>query len=286
MLLREHGCMNAKANTDSLVAQPVPAGDRLLLIDGTNVVRRVYEANPVDDIVERVAAAMRSAKGSFRRAMKEIAPTHVLAVFDFGGLTWRHQMLASYRQGRNPMPEELRVAMLDLYDGLEGELGIRCMSLPNVEADDVIAAAARRWMAQAHGTCVVLSTDKDMLQLLVHGVHVRDHFGHAWRNEEYVAGKYGVSSQLFGDFLALTGDSADGIPGIHGIGRKTAAKLLTQYGSMNACLAAASCGMKGHVGELLRNGEKLARLSRELIEFKTDMRLGICWNDLKVAPAA
>jgi len=111
---------------------------RLLLIDGLNIVRRVYEANPQPDSREEVEGAVKSSFGSFKRALKEIAPTHVLAAFDYGGQTWRHRLYPAYRANRKPMPQALRDALPDLYDQLADRLGVAVVSIPDVEADDVI----------------------------------------------------------------------------------------------------------------------------------------------------
>lgn len=258
---------------------PNPASDVLLLADGLNIVRRVYEANPAPDSPDKADGAVKSSLASFRRALAEHRPTHFLAAFDHGGPTWRHEIYPQYKEKRKPMPAELLARLPDILEGLS-DMGLAHCSVPGVEADDVIPTVGLHWKRTRPGRVIVLSTDKDMAILLAADIEIRDHFKPEWRNEAWVQAKYGVPAALLGDFLALMGDSTDGIPGVAGIGQKTAAKLLLEFGSLTALLARAG-EVKGKVGESLRASIAEAQLSKQLVDFKTDLTLGLTWRSLR-----
>ncbi len=271
--------MTGDDNVD--VCEHLPAGPRLLIIDGNNVVRRIYEARKDAPPDERLEGAIRATLASFRRALREINPTHAVVVFDFGGETWRHERCPGYSKNRSPMAEELRDAMAGLRQTVTSELGLHCLSIPGLEADDVIATVALRWSIPSRGACVVLSTDKDMLQLLAQGVHIRDHFARVWLDDAHVMSKFGVTPAQIGDYLALRGDKTDGVPGVPGIGPTIAADLLKRFGSLDECLTQARI-IPGQPGRRLREGREQARMSRLLVSFKTDVPLGISWASLRL----
>ncbi|EHP43786.1 5'-3' exonuclease [Cupriavidus basilensis OR16] len=263
----------------------------LLLIDGLNILRRVYEANPAEDIPTKVEGAVLSALASFRRALTDCKPTHALAAFDTGGKTWRHALYPQYRQHRKPMDPELAEVLPDFRLTLTEVLGLQTAMIDGYEADDIIATAFYRWTASKEGQVIPVSTDKDVLQLIADGAIVRNHFATAkngepsWFDERYVVDKFGVGSHQLADYLALLGDSSDDIPGVEKIGAKTAAKLLQRYGDLEGVLANAA-EEKGVVGKNLAEQAHLARLSRQLLSLKTDAQLGLTWNMLRVGESA
>lgn len=254
---------------------------KLLTIDGLNIVRRVYEASPEEDSPDKAAAALRHSLSSFRKLLATHQPTHVLAAFDFGGPTWRHDLYEKYRENRQPMPVVLKERLAEFYDDLSG-MGLRVVSIPAVEADDVIATAVLRWLRENRGEAIVASTDKDLHVLIAHGALVWDHFKGEWRDREWVKNKFGVYPEALADLLALMGDVADGIPGVSKIGAKTAAKLLQAYGTLDQVMAGAGI-LKTTLGERLRKEAELARVSRRLVELKTDVQLGVSWKMLEYA---
>ncbi len=252
---------------------------KLLAVDGLNLVRRVYEANPAPDSDDKAKGAVRSSLSSLKRAVREHAPTHALIAFDAGGHTWRHDLYAAYRQSRKPMPEPLKQALPGLLAAW-ADLGLCIRQIPGVEADDTVGTVVHK--ASARGiACVVLSTDKDLAGLMSETVRVRDHFKPEWRDEAWSLKKFGVRPGLIADLLALTGDSVDDIPGVEGVGDKTAARLLNEHGSLGAVLAAAPT-IKGKLGERLVQQAHMARLSRQLTQLKTDVELDIeTWSQMR-----
>ena len=251
---------------------------KLLAIDGLNIVRRIYEAGSEPDSVLKARAALRFSLSAFHKLVNEHAPTHVLAAFDFGGNTWRHDLYGQYRAHRAPMPDELRAALPEFYEKLNA-FGIKVLCLPDVEADDVIATVVLRWLTEARGQAIVVSTDKDLHVLIADGALVWDHFKNEWRDSAWVQARFGVPPEQLANLLALMGDAVDGSPGVSKIGLKTAARLLQAYGSLEAIMAGAGI-LKNTVGENLRKDAAMLVLSRQLVQLKADVPLGVSWNML------
>jgi protein Xni len=202
----------------------------------------------------------------------------VLPAFDYGGSTWRHTLYGGYRESRAPMPSPLRAALPGFYAKLE-TFGLRPVSLPDVEADDVIGTVVVRWLAQHRGEAVVATTDKDLHCLIAHGARVWDHFKSEWHDRAWVENKWGVPPDQLPDLLALMGDATDSIPGVSKVGLKTAAKLLRTYGTLDGIMAGAGI-LKDTVGEALRKEREMLYLSRQLVQLKTDVTVGVSWNML------
>jgi len=246
----------------------VAPGIRLLLVDGLNLIRRVYAAQPGVDGPERAREGRDSSARSLQRAQREVAPTHAVVVLEGPEPTWRHRLHPGYKEGHAPMPEALGAALPEFREAF-AELGVPSFELPGTEADDRI-----------------------FLQLLSDRVKVRDHFGKRFVDGDEVVRRFGVDAERLLDLLALTGDSSNSIPGVPGVGPKTAAKLLAAWGSLEAVLAlahepAASDGPPRLTPTLAR---KLiahaddARLARSLLALRTDLELGLNLRDLRRAP--
>ncbi|MFP5392560.1 MAG: 5'-3' exonuclease H3TH domain-containing protein, partial [Gammaproteobacteria bacterium] len=223
---------------------------KLLAIDGLNIVRRVYEASSDPDTQEKAETALRHALSSFRNLLGAHQPTHVLAAFDYGGPTWRHALYPRYREQRAPMPSCLRAALPGFHDRLRAE-GLHVVTLPEVEADDVIGTGVMRWLNEGRGEAIVATTDKDLHGLIAHGALVWDHFKGEWHDDAWVRARFGVAPERMVDLLALMGDATDGVPGVSKVGMKTAAKLLNAYGDLDGVMAGAGI-LKTPLGERLR----------------------------------
>ncbi len=248
-------------------------GVQFLVVDALNLIRRVYAATPEDSEPQHFEGALQATVQSLRRALREADPTHVVAIFDGTEPTWRHQLYQDYKAGRKPMPEPLRDG-LDQYRVAFQELGVSSISKPELEADDVAATLATK-VAEHDGQAVILSTDKVYCQLIQDGITIRDHFLKQDLDRGYVAQKFGVLPELLVDFWALAGNASTHIPGVPGIGAKTAAKLLEEHGNLEGVLAG-SGSIVGKLGERLRGGMEQARMSRRLAGLRCDLELG--WN--------
>jgi DNA polymerase-1 len=254
----------------------------LLIIDAMNVIRRIHEAVPGEESEEKLADTIASSLASFRRALNTHRPTHAVAVFDHGGRTWKHDLYAHYQAHRKPMPELLRGGLQTIKQALQNT-GLRWIAIEGIEADDAIATLVEKWCKANPDRVIILSTDKDFLQLLSDQVCIYDHFKGIWRDQAYVLEKFGVKPSQMADLLALMGDAVDGIPGVDKVGRKTAAELLRINGNLERVISN-SDKVTGQVGAHLRKGIEMARLSRKLVSFKTDMPLGLTWRMLSQQP--
>jgi len=259
-----------------------PLKPKLLLVDGTSIVRRVFEAVKGDDTPERAEGALNSSWGSFMRTLREHEPTHFLAAFDHGGETWRHRLYPQYKIDRKPMSAHLSAALPGFLERLNNA-GMRTLRVPDVEADDTLTTLALKAVDRGFEV-VLLASDKDLYKLLDSGVRVYDHFLSEWRDAQWVRERYGVTPDKMTDFLALMGDDTDGIPGVNGVGEKTAARLLNEYGDLEGVITAAG-DIKGKLGERIRDSFAVARLSRQLATMRADVPLGITPRDIQL-PAA
>jgi DNA polymerase-1 len=252
---------------------------KLLTIDGLNIVRRVYEANRDPDTPEKAEAALRHALSSFRTILSTHEPSHALAAFDHGGHTWRHDLYPRYRENRKPMPDVLKERLPGFIESLSG-LGLTAVSVPDVEADDVIATVVMRWLKERRGDAIVATTDKDLHVLIQHGAVVWNHFNNELRDRNWVQSKFGIPVEMLSDYLALVGDATDGIPGVSKVGAKTAAELMNTYKTLDGVMAGAGILMTP-LGKRLRQDANMLQLSRKLVELKTDVRVGVTWNALQ-----
>lgn len=252
---------------------------KALLIDGMNLVRRVYAAIPGDQSSpEHFDGALESTLNSIRRALSEHQPTHAVCVFDAGGRTWRHDIFSDYKIDRIPMPEQLRLNFHRLEAEIES-LGIHCLSVPGVEADDIVATIAIKTAAR-DGQVVILSTDNSLCQLAGDRIRVRDHFAGRELDAAYVRGKFGVDPAQLVFLLGLVGDKSLNIPGVKSIGARTAAKLISEYGTLENMLANAE-QIRGRAGKALVAEAARARLSVALVRLKTDVNIGINLRQLR-----
>src|SRR5262245_42570557 len=220
------------------------------------------------------------------RLLKEIRPTHAAVVFDTPGETFRHRIYAEYKATRSSMPEEL-VGQLDLIRETTEALGVKFIALPGCEADDLVASIAVKGAAQVLSVWIVTG-DKDFLQLVNDRIKVyqlsKPSASAAVIDRAGVIDKFGVPPERVIDVLALMGDSVDNIPGVRGIGEKTAVKLIQDYGDLETVLAkAAEIKPKGVAEKILANLD-MARLSQELATIHIDVPLPYSPTDLAPQP--
>ena len=253
----------------------------LILVDGSSYLFRAYHAlPPLTNSSGEATGATVGVINMLRKLIADYRPTHMAVVFDAPGKTFRDALYPEYKANRPPMPDDLR-------EQIEPTLNIiRAMGLPllivdDVEADDVIGTLARQ--AAAHGIETLVSTsDKDMAQLVDQHVTLVNTMSDTRLDAQGVFDKFGVRPDQIIDFLALTGDSVDNIPGVAKCGPKTAAKWLAQYGTLDEVMAHAN-EVKGKVGEHLRAALPTLPLSRTLTTIKTDVPLDVVPDDLRPA---
>ena len=205
-----------------------------------------------------------------RRLKTDIPHDYCACVFDAKGKNFRHTLFPEYKATRPPMPDDLR-PQADLLPELVELMGWKVLKINNVEADDVIGTLARQ--AEAANMDVVISTgDKDMAQLVGSRITLVNTMKNEKLDTAGVFTKFGVQPYQIRDFLALTGDKVDNVPGVEKCGEKTAAKWLAEYGSLSEIMNQAD-KFKGKIGENLRAALPQLPLSYELVTIKTDVLL-------------
>ncbi len=244
---------------------------RLFILDGASYAYRSFYA------IQRLSNSQgfpTNAVFGFLRTLKKLIadfhPDHLAAVFDPKGPTHRHEMYDEYKIQRKPMPDDLIIQMPVIKELLE-TFGIPVFEVPMYEGDDVMATIARK--AEREGFEVFLATgDKDMFQLVTDNIKVlHTHKDNAIYGPKEVVEKFGITPGQFVDYLALAGDTSDNVPGIPGIGEKTALELIRRYGTMN--------GVFEHVDEIsgakrkdkIRSNRDKAEMSRELVTLKDEV---------------
>ena len=251
-----------------------------VLVDGSYFLFRAFHAvPPLTTSTGLQTNAVRGAIAAIQKLMRRIQPTHMAVIFDTPEPTFRHELSPIYKGDRPSMPDELSQQIPYLH-ALIRALGIPLHTLPGAEADDVIGTLAKR--AEALGHQVLISTgDKDMAQLVTDKVTLEDSFKERPLDVNGVFEKFGVWPNQIIDYLTLMGDASDGIMGVPGVGAKTAAKLLTEYGSIGGILENVD-KIKGKVGQNIKDSVEGITLDHQLASIVIDLDLNFGYEDLKL----
>lgn len=261
-----------------------------ILVDGSSYLFRAYHAPPhLTNSAGEPTGAIYGVVNMLRSLLKQYQPSHMAVVFDAKGPTFRNELYAEYKANRPPMPEDLAGQIEPLHQIVRA-MGLPLISIPGVEADDVIGTLSRQ-ASQAGRETVISTGDKDMAQLVDQHVTLVNTMTNTVTDVDHVGEKFGVEPDQIIDYLALMGDSSDNIPGLPGVGDKTAQKILQGMGSIEAMLANPE-----KLRELKFRGaktmpEKVAEhrdmllLSRELATIKEDVELDFTPDTLVVQPA-
>jgi DNA polymerase-1 len=257
----------------------------LLLVDGSSYLYRAFHVPNLQQLSNsrgEPTGAVYGVTNMLRSLIREYRPEHMAVVFDARGKTFRHELYPEYKANRPSMPEEL-AAQVEPLHAVVRAMGLPLLQVPDVEADDVIGTLARQ--AGEQGMDTVISTgDKDMAQLVNAHVSLVNTMSQTSLDEAGVEEKFGVTPGQIIDYLALTGDSSDNIPGVPRVGPKTAAKWLGTFGSLDNLIAHAG-DIKGKVGESLREHLEQLPLSRELTTIRCNLELDSAPADLQVQAA-
>jgi len=251
-----------------------------VLVDGSYFLYRAFHALPPLTTSTGIHTnAVRGALSALQKLMRRVQPTHMAVVFDTPEPTFRHELSADYKGDRPSMPDELSIQVPYLH-GIIRALGIPLLVLPGAEADDLIGTLTKRACQEGHK--VLISTgDKDMAQLVDDCVTLEDSFKERVLDRDGVFEKFGVWPHQIIDYLTLMGDASDGIKGIPGVGTKTAAKLLQEYGNIAGILANLD-NIKGKLGQNIREHQGSIPLNHQLASIVCNLPLNLDWHELKL----
>ena len=260
---------------------------KLLLIDGHSLVYRAYFSTAYSGRLMQtksgfVTNALHGFINMLNKVEKDFDYTHILVAFDVGKKTFRNELLDSYKAGRSEMPDDLRtqIPVIKKYLDL---MGIHRHEVENFEADDIIGSMAQIGCGESFEKIDIISGDKDLLQLVNDCVTVHITRKGVTDLESYtpaeIMEKYGTTPDKVTDLKGMMGDSSDNLPGIPGIGEKTAIKLIKQFGSLEALLERTD-ELKGKQKENVENNKEIARLCKVMATIKTDMDDLPCINTL------
>ncbi len=265
--------------------------NHLYLVDGSAYIFRAYhrlppltdpEGTPVGAVYGYTTMLWKLAED----LDKADGPTHLAVILDKGSTSFRNTLYAEYKANRPPPPEDL-VPQFPLIRDATRAFSLPCIEKDDLEADDLIASYAREATRRGWDVTIV-SSDKDLMQLVgrcAEGggcIDMLDTMKNQRIDIPEVAEKFGVTPDLVGDVLALMGDSVDNVPGIYGIGPKTASKLIQDHGGLIAALDAAEAMKPSKLRDRLIEGRNMALLSRELVQLKEDCDLPVALEDMKL----
>jgi len=249
------------------------SGRKLILVDGSGYLYRAFHAlPPLTNSKGEPTGAVLGVLNMLNKMLKEEAPDRIAVVFDAPGRTFRDDLFDQYKAHRPPMPDDLRSQVQPLFDSVAA-MGLPLLRVMGVEADDVIGTLAKQ-AAEADFDVMISTGDKDMAQLVGPRIELLNTMSNTRLDRAGVKTKFDVFPEQIVDYLALVGDSSDNIPGITGVGPKTAAKWLNQYRTLDELIAHAA-DIGGKVGENLRNELEVLELSRKLATIDTAVRLEV-----------
>ncbi|MEN8258735.1 MAG: DNA polymerase I [Thermodesulfobacteriota bacterium] len=240
------------------------------LVDGSAYIYRAYHAiTPLTNSKGLATHASLGFINTLLRVIREKSPSHMAVAFDMKGPTFRHQIYSDYKANRPAMPDDLS-CQIPYIHALVAAHNIPILIEEGVEADDLIASAARALSKQGHEV-IIVSGDKDLLQLVTGEITAWEPMKDVVMDQDFIRQKYDIAPELLLDFFALIGDKSDNIPGVAGVGPKTAAKLLAEHGSLDNLLANLDRLKKSKLKDNLIANKELALLSRTLIDLKDDL---------------
>jgi len=255
---------------------------QLILVDGSSYLYRAFHAMPpLSNSKGQATGAIYGVINMLNTLIAEYQPQYLAVIFDAKGKTFRDDLYAKYKANRPPMPDELRSQIAPLHEIIHA-LGLPCLVIDGVEADDVIGTLTT--MASHEKLSTLISTgDKDMAQLVNEHVTLINTMNGAILDPQGVCDKFGIPPEHIIDYLALIGDTSDNIPGVPSVGPKTAVKWFKQYGSLDNIIANAE-QIKGKVGEKFRAHLHQLPLSRQLTTIKCDVTLDVTPQELLQQP--
>ncbi len=255
--------------------------ETIYLIDGSAYIYRAYHAiAPLTNSSGLPTHAVFGFVNIIRRILRVKKPGHLCVAFDSRGPVFRHEIYREYKANRPPMPEDL-AQQIPYIKSFVKSSRITALEMEGVEADDIIASAALH-LSGLGCRVVIVSGDKDLLQLVGDRVVMWEPMNNKLYDVPAVQDKYKVEVDRLLDFFALVGDSSDNVPGVPGVGPKTAEKLINEYGSLDGIYSRLEEMKKSKMKERLTENREGAYLSRKLIRLKTDVEVPSLPDDYRL----
>ncbi|PJG60684.1 flap endonuclease Xni [Aeromonas cavernicola] len=257
----------------------------LLIIDALNLIRRLHavQAQQALTPAQALLATRANLINCCRKLLANSEPTHAIAVFDGDIASWRKRLYPAYKEGRTPMPTELREGLAELQDAF-WECGVDALLSETDEADDLIATLACG-IAQHGHQATIISTDKGFCQLISPHIQIRDYFNKRWLDAAFVQQHYGLAPSQLVDCWALTGVSGSNIKGVPGIGPKTATQLLQQYHDLATLLDVGQHEAASNALRKVCQHREASLLAQRLVRLQHDIPLGFNLRDIRYPPA-
>ncbi|WP_318374824.1 flap endonuclease Xni [Enterobacter sp.] len=246
----------------------------LLIVDALNLIRRIHAVQG--------SPCVQTCLHALDQLILHSQPTHAVAVFDDEARNsgWRHQILPDYKAGRAPMPDNLHAEMPALRAAFASH-GVQSWVSEGNEADDLAATLAVK-VAQAGHQATIVSTDKGYCQLLSPTIRIRDYFQKRWLDAPFIAAEFGVTPEQLADYWGLAGISSSKIPGVAGIGQKSATQLITTFGTLENLYAGLAEVPEKWRKKLVEHRE-MAFICREVARLKTDLQVEGNLQQLRLA---
>lgn len=246
----------------------------LLIVDALNLIRRIHAVQG--------SPCVQTCLHALDQLILHSQPTHAVAVFDDEARNsgWRHQILPDYKAGRTPMPDNLHAEMPALRAAFASH-GVPCWVSESNEADDLAATLAVK-VAQAGHQATIVSTDKGYCQLLSPTIRIRDYFQKRWLDAPFIAAEFGVTPEQLADYWGLAGISSSKIPGVAGIGQKSATQLITTFGTLENLYAGLAEVPEKWRKKLVEHRE-MAFICRDVARLKTDLQVEGNLQQLRLA---
>jgi DNA polymerase-1 len=256
----------------------------LLLVDANSFFYRAFHAVPMLNAPDGTPVnAIHGVLSMLITLIHDYQPSRVAVIFDAKGKNFRHQLYPDYKAHRAPMPDALRAQIEPLHELIK-LMGLPLIVEPGIEADDVIATLATQASAQGQSV-VIASGDKDLCQLVNEQIRIIDTMKNVLMTPAKVQDKFGVPPQSMVDWLTLVGDKSDNIPGVAGVGEKTAAKLLRAHGTLTGVVEAMK-GQRTRTAENILAAAEGFPLIQQLVTTKRDCPLPHHWQELHIQPAS
>jgi len=256
---------------------------RLYLIDGTSYIYRAFFAlPPLSDSRGLPTNAVYGFTNMLLKILREQSPERVAVIFDAGGETDRHREYEAYKAQRPPIPDTLAPQIPYVYRVVKA-LQVPMLLEEGTEADDIIGTVATRAVADGFQVTIV-SSDKDLFQLVCPAIEVYDPMRDKTYQVRDVEERYGIPPQAMADFMSLVGDAVDNIPGVPGVGEKTARALIQEFGTVEHLLDCLERVKRPRLREALSAHAAQIRANRFLVTLRTDLSLAVSPDDLRRQP--